>query len=184
MLTSVVAIQLRSLTCLSVLAFAVGIALSTPTAVSAEQSMTTAVRAGILIAPEAGTAPPNQVILVEGGQITAVGGDITVPAGAEVVDLSDLTVLPGLVDAHNHLGLTYKVDPERNIYYLTYILDSTPIRAIQAVSNGIQMLSSGFTIVRDMGNNGNYVDTALRVAIEQGWVPGPTIINSGIINGG
>ena len=48
----------------------------------------------------------------------------------------------------------------------------------------MQMLSSGFTIIRDMGNNGNYADAALRVAIEQGWVPGPTIINSGIIIGG
>ena len=47
----------------------------------------------------------------------------------------------------------------------------------------MQMLSAGFTIVRDMGNNGNYADTALRVAIEQGWIPGPTIINSGIIIG-
>ena len=45
------------------------------------------------------------------------------------------------------------------------------------------MLSAGFTIVRDMGNNGNYADTALRVGIEQGWIPGPTIINSGIIIG-
>jgi imidazolonepropionase-like amidohydrolase len=58
------------------------------------------------------------------------------------------------------------------------------LRAIQAASNGIQMLASGFTIVRDMGNNGNYADTALRQAIEQGWIPGPTIINSGIIIGG
>ena len=58
------------------------------------------------------------------------------------------------------------------------------IRAIQAVSNGIQMLSSGFTIVRDMGNNGHYADIALRKGIEQGWVPGPTIIPSGLIIGG
>jgi imidazolonepropionase-like amidohydrolase len=93
-------------------------------------------------------------------------------------------VLPGLVDAHNHLALTYKAEPESNVYYLTYVLDGTPLRAIQAVSNGIQMLSSGFTIVRDMGNNGNYADAALRIAIEQGWIPGPTIINSGIIIGG
>ena len=137
-----------------------------------------------LIDPEAGTATPDQVILVEDGRIAAVGGDVAIPDGAEIIDLSDLTVLPGLVDAHNHLALTYKQDPESNFYYLTYVLDSTPIRAIQAVSNGIQMLSSGFTIVRDMGNNGNYADTALRVAIEQGWIPGPTIINSGIIIGG
>jgi imidazolonepropionase-like amidohydrolase len=49
-------------------------------------------------------------------------------------------------------------------------MDSTALRAIQAVSNGMQMMSNGFTVVRDLGNNGNYADTALRVAIEQGWI--------------
>jgi imidazolonepropionase-like amidohydrolase len=142
------------------------------------------IRAGRLIDPAAGTIVPNQSIVVENGRITAVGANIPAPANAEVVDLSTLTVLPGLVDAHNHLALTYKQDPENNVYYLTYVLDSTALRAIQAVSNGMQMLSAGFTVVRDLGNNGNYADTALRVAIEQGWVPGPTIVNSGIIIGG
>jgi imidazolonepropionase-like amidohydrolase len=109
---------------------------------------------------------------------------VAIPGGAEVIDLSTLTVLPGLVDAHNHLAITYKEVPEHNVYYLTYVLDPTPLRAIQAASNGMQMLSAGFTIVRDMGNAGNYADAALRIAIEQGWIPGPTIINSGIIIGG
>ncbi len=144
----------------------------------------TAIRAGRLIDPETGTSAANQIILVEDGKIRAVGANVDVPAGAETIDLSGLSVLPGLVDAHNHLALTYKKMPENDIYYFTYVLDSTPLRAIQAVSNGMQMLSSGFTIVRDMGNAGNYADTALRVAIEQGWVPGPTIINSGLIIGG
>ena len=144
----------------------------------------TAIRAGRLIDPETGTSAANQIILVERGRFTAIGTNVTIPQGAEVIDLSGLTVLPGLVDAHNHLALTYKETPERNIYYLTYVLDPTPLRAIQAVSNGIQMLASGFTIVRDMGNNGNYADVALRQAIEQGWVPGPTIIPSGLIIGG
>jgi imidazolonepropionase-like amidohydrolase len=144
----------------------------------------TAIRAGRLIDPDAGTVATNQVILVENGRITAVGGNVAVPASAQVIDLSSQAVLPGLVDAHNHLALTYKEVPERNIYYLTYVMEPTALRAIQAVSNGIQMLASGFTIVRDMGNNGNYADVALRTAIEQGWVPGPTIIPSGIIIGG
>ncbi|HLE69958.1 MAG TPA: amidohydrolase family protein, partial [Vicinamibacteria bacterium] len=166
--------QIRNLglaSCLSVL----------PLSLSAQ---TTAIRAGRLIDPGTGTAETNQVILVEGEKIQAVGADVRIPAGAEVIDLSRLTVLPGLVDTHNHLAITYKKEPESDIYYFTYVMDSTPIRAIQAVSNGIQMLSSGFTVVRDMGNAGNYADTALRVAIEQGWVPGPTIVNSGLIIGG
>ena len=144
----------------------------------------TAIKAGRLMDPESGTTVTNQVLLVERGKFTAIGSNVAIPAGATVIDLSQLTVLPGFVDAHNHLALTYKVDPERNNYYVTYVMESTPLRAIQAVSNGIQMLASGFTIVRDMGNNGNYADVALRQAIEQGWVPGPTIINSGLIIGG
>ena len=144
----------------------------------------TAIKAGRLIDPDAGTIATNQVMLVEKGKFTAIGPNVVIPAGAEVIDLSALTVLPGLVDAHNHLALTYKEVPERNNYYFTYMLDPTPLRAIQAVSNGIQMLAAGFTIVRDMGNNGNYADVALRTAIEQGWVPGPTIIPSGLIIGG
>jgi imidazolonepropionase-like amidohydrolase len=144
----------------------------------------TAIRAGRLLDPEAGAVRTNQVILVEGTRIREVGPNVAIPAGAQVIDLSKLTVMPGLVDAHNHLALTYKPEPESNVYYFTYVQESTALRAIQAASNGIQMLASGFTIVRDMGNNGNYADTALRQAIEQGWIPGPTIINSGIIIGG
>jgi imidazolonepropionase-like amidohydrolase len=143
-----------------------------------------AVRAGLLIDPETGATTTNQIILVEDGFIRAIGSDVAVPDGVEVIDLSGLSVLPGLVDAHNHLALTYKMEPESNVYYLTYVLDSTALRAIQAASNGMQMLSAGFTLVRDLGNNGDFADTALRVAIEQGWIAGPTIVNSGIIIGG
>ena len=144
----------------------------------------TAIKAGRLLDPESGTISTGQIILIEGRKISAIGANIAIPAGATIIDLSQQTVMPGFVDAHNHLALTYKVEPERNSYYVTTILESTPLRAIQAASNGIQMLASGFTIVRDMGNNGNYAYVALRQAIEQGWIPGPTIINSGLIIGG
>jgi imidazolonepropionase-like amidohydrolase len=153
-------------------------------AAPAAASRPTAIRAGRLIDPETGTSAANQIILVQDGRIRDIGPSVAIPASADVIDLSKMSVLPGLVDAHNHLALTYKMEPENNVYYLTYVLDSTALRAIQAVSNGLQMLSAGFTVVRDLGNNGNYADTALRVAIEQGWVPGPTIVNSGIIIGG
>jgi imidazolonepropionase-like amidohydrolase len=144
----------------------------------------TAIRAGHLVDPETGAAAVNQVILIEAGKFTSIGANLTIPANAQIIDLSQYYVSPGLVDAHNHLALTYKEDPEHNSYYLTSVLDSTAIRAVQAVSNGITMLSAGFTMERDLGNNANYADSALRVAIEQGWIPGPTIINSGIIIGG
>ncbi len=143
----------------------------------------TAIKVGRLIDPETGAATTNQVILIEGEKIKAVGANLAIPAGATVIDLSKLTVLPGLVDAHTHMAITYKEQPENNYYYLTYVMESTPLRAIEAASNGIQLLNSGFTVVRDVGNNALYADTALRQAIEQGWLPGPTVIPSGPIIG-
>jgi imidazolonepropionase-like amidohydrolase len=142
------------------------------------------IHAGHLIDPETGASIANQMIAVKDGRIVSIGANVATPEGAETIDLSQYSVLPGLVDAHNHLALTYKKIPENDVYYYTYVQDSTALRAIQAASNGMQILSAGFTVVRDLGNNGMYADTALRVAVEQGWLPGPTIINSGIIIGG
>ncbi len=171
--------RLAACAALSVLLSLAGAAQQPPPATAAAK--VTAIRAGRLIDPETGTVTTNQVILVEGDRITAVGPNLPIPAGTEVIDLSRQTVLPGFVDAHTHLALTYKEVPEHNIYYYTYVMDSTPLRAIQAASGALQLLAAGFTVVCDVGNNGLYADVALRQAIEQGWLPGPTIIPSGLI---
>jgi imidazolonepropionase-like amidohydrolase len=174
----------RTVLAMALVVAADGSTLAQPPAQPVGPATVVAIRAGRLVDPETGTVAPNQIILVQGERISAIGPNVTIPAGAQVIDLSKLTILPGLVDAHTHQALTYKETPESNIYYYTYVTDSTALRAIQAASNAMQLLASGFTVIRDVGNNAMYADTALRAAIEQGWMPGPTIIPSGLIISG
>jgi hypothetical protein len=99
------------------------------------QEQVTAIRTGRLVDPETGTVATNQVILIEGERIRAVGPNLTIPAGAEIIDLSKLTVLPGLVDSHNHMALTHSTFPPiRNSLYFNYITKPSPFRAIEAAS--------------------------------------------------
>ena len=140
-----------------------------------------AIKAGKLLEPETGKTIANQIILVEGNKIKEIGGNLSIPAEAKIIDLSRATVLPGLFDAHTHLCMAVIPGRDQSNYYFTTLLDSTGYRAIEGVANGMAMLQSGFTTVRDIGNAGNYADTDLRRAIEAGWVQGPTIINAGII---
>ncbi len=150
-------------------------------AVASGQAQVTVIKAGRLVDPETGTTVMRQTILVEGGKIKAVGAGLEIPAGAEVIDLSNSTVLPGLFDCHTHLCITTDKPRDFGNYYFTTLLNSTGYRAIQGVANARAMLESGFTTVRDVGNAANYADTDLRRAIEEGLVPGPTIINAGRI---
>ena len=150
-------------------------------------SQVTAIRAGAVVDPESGEVRRNQVILIEGGKIKAIGGDVAIPAGASIRDLSRETVLPGLFDCHTHLCLTM-VKPrgpsDREFYAAlleTITTNSTAYRALQGAANARDMLLAGFTTVRDVGNAGNYADTDLRRAIEEGLLPGPTMINAGRI---
>ena len=140
-----------------------------------------AIKAGKVIDPETGKATANQIILVEGKKIKEIGGNVAIPPDAKIIDLSKSTVLPGLFDAHTHLCMTVIPSRDHGNYYFTTLLDPTGYRAIQGVANGMAMLQSGFTTVRDIGNAGNYADTDLRMAIEAGWVQGPTVVNAGII---
>ena len=142
----------------------------------------TAIRAGKLVVPETGATLTNQVILVEGARIKAVGADVKIPDGATVIDLSRSTVLPGLFACHEHMAfLVHRRGRERGSLFFYDLTHTNAERAIHAVVNSRDMLTAGFTTIRDIGNDGNYVSTDLRRAIEQGLIPGPTVVNSGRI---
>ncbi|MDQ1610815.1 MAG: hypothetical protein QOG00_746 [Pyrinomonadaceae bacterium] len=162
--------------CLAVFVFVLGVA-----AISAQQ--VTAIKAGKLVVPETGTTLTNQIILVEGARIKAVGADVQIPAGATVIDLSRQTVLPGLFDCHTHMAFLIggRRTRERGSLFFYDLTHTNAERAIHGVVNSRDMLASGFTTIRDVGNDANYVSTDLRRAIDQGLIPGPTIINSGRI---
>ena len=144
-------------------------------------SQVTVIRAGKLVDPETGKVESNQVILVEGQDIRAVGSNVAIPAGSTVVDLSQYTVMPGMMDAHTHLCMNTDHKRHAGDYYFTTLLDSNAKRAIQGVANARSMLEYGFTTVRDVGNEGNYACVEVRRAINQGLVDGPTFITAGRI---
>jgi imidazolonepropionase-like amidohydrolase len=146
------------------------------------QATVTAIKAGKLVMPETGATLTNQIILIEGSRIKAVGADVQIPAGAKVIDLSKFTVLPGLFACHEHMAFLIRAKGvERGSLFFYDITHTNAERAIHAVVNARDMLTSGFTTIRDIGNDANYVSTDLRRAIDQGLIPGPTIINSGRI---
>ena len=130
-------------------------------------SQTIAIRAGRLFDPKSGTNSSNQVVLVRGERIMDVGpaASVTVPAGARVIDLSNATVLPGLIDGHVHTmggpsGLQYQM--------------------LLGVANAQRDLNAGFTTVVDMGSHGGWFGTVeLKKAIDSGLVKGPRMQVSG-----
>ncbi|HVR26173.1 MAG TPA: amidohydrolase family protein [Candidatus Polarisedimenticolia bacterium] len=113
-------------------------------------------------------------VLVEGDRIVEVGSAVKHPAGAEVIDLGDRTLLPGLIDAHVHLFLHPGAED------LQTVQESVPRRTIQALLAARDDLMAGFTAERDMGTEGaGSADTAVRNAIDEGLVPGPRLRISG-----
>ena len=113
-------------------------------------------------------------ILVEGDRIVEVGTSVKRPTGAEVIDLGDRTLLPGLIDAHIHLFLHPGAED------LQTVQESVPQRTITATLAARDDLMAGFTAERDMGTEGaGSADTAVRNAIDEGRIPGPRLRISG-----
>jgi imidazolonepropionase-like amidohydrolase len=119
------------------------------------------------------TVAPGEV-LVEGDRVAEAGSAVKRPEGAEVIDLGDSTLMPGLIDAHVHLFLHPGAED------LQTIEESVPQRTIYAVLAARDDLMAGFTAERDMGTEGaGSADSALRNAINQGLIPGPRLRVSG-----
>ena len=120
----------------------------------------------------------NAFLVIEGDRIKAVGSNLALPEGAEVVDLGSATLLPGLIDCHTHLLSALRPELSNagevdEIAEITHL--STAERALRGSAKGKEMLDAGFTTVRDLGNSGINGDIALREAINKGWVVGPRI---------
>src|ERR1700686_1599487 len=126
-----------------------------------------AVRAGRLFDSKSGTNLANQVVLIRGDKITDVGpaASVKVPAGARVIDLSQATVLPGLIDGHVHL-----TDATGGLQHQMMV----------GLNSATRSLHAGFTTLVAMGTHGGgYADFELRKAIEGGLVQGPRLLAAG-----
>lgn len=140
-----------------------------------------AINAGNVIDPVSGEVKRDQIILVQDGKIKEIGRSVNIPENAARIDLSKETVLPGLVDAHTHLLAT--VDPKWDLgdFWIMALQRRSGYRMAQGVRHAKEMLESGFTTVRDVGNAGDYLDADLDKAIRFGVVAGPTMIYAGRI---
>ena len=132
-----------------------------------------AIRAGKFVDVEAGRTLANQIILIRGTKITAVGSNLSIPEGVQVIDLSNMTVLPGLVDCHTHLADLASAEP------LDVLKKTAAEYAYAAIPNARVTLLAGFTTVRDVGVYRAFNDVAMRDAIAQGIIVGPRMYVAG-----
>jgi imidazolonepropionase-like amidohydrolase len=128
-----------------------------------------------------GTGAPaitNAVVVIVDNRITAAGraGSVNVPANAKVIDLGDVTLLPGFIDMHTHLIGRVLGDPAGEN---ALVRDFASFGAILGVQHARATLLAGFTTVRNVGADGRFDDFALRKAIDEGWIEGPRIVAAG-----
>jgi imidazolonepropionase-like amidohydrolase len=133
----------------------------------------TVIRAGKLIDVDAGRVLSNQTILIRGGRIESIGDNLPVPTGATVIDLSKMTVLPGLIDCHTHIADLLDADP------LNVLRKSSAQIAYETIPQARVTLLAGFTTVRDVGVYRAFNDVAMRDAIALGYIIGPRMFVAG-----
>ncbi|MGA2417070.1 MAG: amidohydrolase family protein [Candidatus Sulfotelmatobacter sp.] len=134
----------------------------------------TAIRAGKLIDPDSAAVLNHQTILIRDNKIQAIGSNLAIPADAKIIDLSKMTVLPGLIDCHTHLADGYhSTDP-----VIQFTKTAARI-ALESVPNARVTLEAGFTTVRDVGTYRALGDVALRDAINRGDIIGPRMFVAG-----
>lgn len=117
-------------------------------------------------------ATPGLVIVAD-GKISAVGAKATIPQEAEVIDLGDVTLLPGFIDAHTHLTGMYTTDYKQAA--LDSLQKTIAEQTLDSIANAKVTLMAGFTTVRDVGSH-DFIDVGLRNAIRNGKVPGPRML--------
>jgi imidazolonepropionase-like amidohydrolase len=139
----------------------------------------TVIRAGVLIDGVSEAPRKNQLIFVRGERIEkVVDGSAAIPSGAKVIDLSNATVLPGLIDAHTHIFL-WGEDPNKGGYDENILKAGIALRAARATVAARRALEQGFTTLRDVETEGaGFGDVEIKQAIEEGTIPGPRIFGA------
>lgn len=167
-----------------VIAVCFGIA-GSASAQSANQPKITFIHVGQLFDSEHGTFLRSQDIVVKDNVIEAVGANLAVPAGAQVIDLGRYTVLPGLIDAHSHLlswvkeGDLWGENLKARMLSSVFGFGGSAMRLLRAAGRARSYLEAGITTIRDLGDSGRFLDVALRDAIAEGSVDGPRMVVSG-----